>query len=357
MKLTELDPTLAPETILGRDDLVFVDVRRDPFRVYGLYDYKNEPRFIRIPKEIGDATNDGVKGLNYHTAGGRVRFATDSPVIAIRCKMNGQCYFPHMALSGTSGFDLYQHTDDGRDNYIATFMPTYEKKHGYESLQYTDGGMHTYTIHFPLYNDCVALEIGIQKDAEIDWGAEYLPIKPIVYYGSSITQGGCASRPGMAYQNVISALRNIDHINLGFSGSARGEDIIAEYMAGLDMSIFVMDYDHNAPTPEHLLATHEKLYRTIRAKHPDTPIIMVTKPDARVNEYEINRRNIVFETYRHAVAEGDKNVSFIDGFTFFDPEYHDICTVDGCHPNDAGFMGMARVIGREIDRILRKTNW
>ena len=354
MRIDEIDKNLKVEKALGLEDIVFIDVRRDPFSVYGLYDYKNQPVFRRLPEDVAKATNPGVYGLHIHTAGGRVRFSTDSPYIAIRCKMQSITHMPHMPLIGMSGFDLYEHKF-GVDTYIRSFMPSWDMKDGYESVQhiYNDGQMHDYTIHFPLYNDVISLEIGLREGSALTGGVKYADIKPVVYYGSSITQGGCASRPGNAYQNIISARRNIDHINLGFSGSARGEDAIVDYMATLDMSVFVCDYDHNAPSAEHLEATHEKLYRKIRDKNPDLPIIFVTKPDNLYTDDAALRREIVYKTYRKAYAENPRRAAYIDGCSLFSAEYRDCCTVDTCHPNDIGFLCMAEVIGAEIDRMLR----
>ena len=353
MRIEEIDKNLKVETALGLSDVIFADVRNAPFSVYGLYDYKNQPVFRRLPEDIAAATNDGVRDLALHTAGGRVRFSTDSPYIAIRCKMSSVTHFPHMPLIGTSGFDLYEFKN-GVARYIRSFMPPYDMKDGYEAVQYvSDGTMKDYTIHFPLYNGVVSLEIGLREGSVLTGGPAYADLKPIVYYGSSITQGGCASRPGNAYQNIISAHRNIDHINLGFSGSARAEDVIVEYMAGMEMSLFVCDYDHNAPTADHLEATHEKLYRTIRAKNPDLPIIFVSKPDNWLDKEAIRRRDIIYRTYQKAYAENPARTGYIDGYSLFGAEYRDCCTVDTCHPNDAGFVRMAEVIGHEIDRLLR----
>ena len=203
------------------------------------------------------------------------------------------------------------------------------------------------------YNDVVSLEIDLREGSVLTGGVMYADIKPVVYYGSSITQGSCASGPGNAYQNIISALRNIDHINLGFSGSARGEDAIVDYMAGLDMSVFVCDYDHNAPTAEHLEAIHEKLYRKIREKNPDLPIIFITKPDILNTRDAAHRREIIYKSYRKAYAENSRRTTYIDGSSLFPAAYRDYCTVDACHPNDIGFLCMAEVIGAEIDRMLR----
>lgn len=354
MKIEEIDRNLKIEKQFDRSDVVFMDVRKPPFRIYGLYAPTEGEDFIRLPAEIAEKTNEGVAHLARHTAGGRVRFKTNSPFIAIRTVMKEITRFPHMPMTGVSGFDLYHHTPDGCDTFLTAFTPPVEMQNGYQSLQkgVGDGRMHTYTIHFPLYNTVSSLEIGLQAGAELEAGEEYLPMAPVVYYGSSITQGGCASRPGNAYQNIISSRSNMDHINLGFSGSARGEEVMARYIASLNMSVFVMDYDHNAPTCAHLEATHEPFFRIIRAAHPTLPIILVSKPDARADEDTAARRHVIYSTYHHALLCGDRHVSFVDGWSFFEPAYHDLCTVDGCHPNDAGFIGMARVLGREISRVL-----
>ncbi len=261
--------------------------------------------------------------------------------------------FPHMPLSGTSGFDLY--IDKGSTStYYGTFMPPVDMTGGYESILYFDDAVERdITINFPLYNGLNSLYIGLQSSAHIDSGSEYAYQKPVLYYGSSITQGGCASRPGNSYQAIISRRFNCDHINLGFSGSARGEDAIVDYMSGLDVSVFVCDYDHNAPNVEHLAATHEKLFNKFRQKSPQLPIILVSRPDFDKNLSDsIKRRDIIYTTYMNAIRNGDKNVYFIDGQHLFKDENRDCCTVDGCHPNDAGFLRMAEVIGHTVGQIL-----
>jgi hypothetical protein len=127
-------------------------------------------------------------------------------------------------------------------------------------------------------------------------------------------------------------------------------------MADLDVSVFVMDYDHNAPSVDHLLYTHERLFKIIRNGSPQLPVILVSKPDFDNNvEDNILRRDIIYSTYLHAVKQGDKNVYFIDGQRLFKDENRDACTVDGCHPNDAGFLRMAEVIGYTVGQCLQKT--
>lgn len=191
---------------------------------------------------------------------------------------------------------------------------------------------------------------------------KYRDVLPIVYAGSSITQGGCASRPGNAYQAIISRRLNIDFLNFGFSGSFKAEDLIVDYLNTLSMSAFVSDYDHNAPTAEHLKNTHYRMYEKIREKHPDLPYVMITRPDVLNNEYSskvkgelasgaVIRRDIIYESYRKAIESGDRNVYFIDGDSFFAGEYQDCATVDSTHPNDYGMVRMADVIGCTLKKL------
>lgn len=179
---------------------------------------------------------------------------------------------------------------------------------------------------------------------------------PVVYYGSSITQGACASRPGLAYQAIISRRLDLDFINLGFSGNARAEDTMVEYMASLEMSAFVSDYDHNAPTVDHLRATHLRMYRKIRESHPNIPYIMLSRPDfASHSEADSERRRRVIEdTFRAAREAGDKRVWYIDGEGIYRGFELDACTVDNDHPTDLGFMKMADAIGRILRRAMRQ---
>ncbi|NLK39098.1 MAG: hypothetical protein GX303_02450 [Clostridiales bacterium] len=354
--IENIDKNFRVETNLNEDDLCLYDTRKAPFDLYGLYNPREGEIFRRLPDDIAAATSEKVHVLAKNTAGGRVRFTTDSSYIAIKSIFTGFRHFPHMTLAGTAGFDLYI-DEGGRSTYFSTFMPPITMTDGYESIiKLGSRKKRSFTIHFPLYAEVASLYIGLQRDATLDHGAKYAYQRPVLYYGSSITQGGCASRPGNCYTNIISAKLDCDHINLGFSGSAKGEDAIVNYMASLDFSVFVCDYDHNAPSLAHLKATHEKVYLTIRDAHPDTPIILVSRPDFDKDiSGNILRRDVVYTTYINAIGRGDKNLCYIDGERLFKDEYRDACTVDTVHPNDAGFVRMAEVIGYEIGRFLRRT--
>lgn len=351
-RIEEIDKNMAVVTRLTDTDIEWYDVHEAPFALHGF----NEPQekdqpFRRLPEDVAEATNPGVATLALNTAGGRVRFITDSPYVAIHVEMKELSPMDHMAFTGIFGFDLYVRVD-GRETYKGTFRPSTSMIPGYESkLALPEGGPHEVTINFPLYNRVDRLFVGLKENSCVSAPNPYKYSVPVVYYGSSITQGGCASRPGNSYQAMISRALDCDYINLGFSGSAKGEDAIVEYMSNMKMSVFVCDYDHNAPTVEHLRNTHEKLYRAVRAKQPDLPIIFVTKPDTHQPD-TFERREVIRATYEKAVAEGDQNVAFINGGELFAGENYDDCTVDLCHPNDLGFYRMAQGIGAEVKKWL-----
>ena len=341
-RLEEIDSNFKIETDLGVDNIRFYDVLEAPFHIYGVA--MLDGRFRRMPKAVAAQTNKGVLELHTNTAGGRVRFKTNSSYVAISAKMENVCNESHVAFTGVSGFDLY--VKDEKDfQYRGSFRPRLGMETGYESLIHLDSKQEReILIHFPTYSDVTALHIGVEDDAIVEAAKEYAYEKPFVAYGSSITQGGCASRSGNAYESVLSRRFDIDHINLGFSGSARAEDVMAEYVSNLEMSFFLYDYDHNAPTAEHYRNTHEKMFQKVRAAHPDIPILIMTRPKYCLNEDELARREIAYKTYENALAAGDKRVWFMDG-----KQLMALCgdegTVDNCHPTDFGFHSMAKAIG------------
>lgn len=349
MNIAKIDKNLAVQTSINKSDIVFIDSKEAPIKTYGVY--FDGTRFRRVPEDVAAATSPGVKDLSVCTAGGRVRFVTTSPYVALKCRFTEVRQMPHMAFVGIHGFDLY--ADDGSgERYINSFKPPIGIKDGFESVvELGSAKPRLITINFPLYNGLDSLLIGLSADSELNPPPEYdLPL-PVVYYGSSITQGGCASRPGMSYQAILSRRLNIDHVNLGFSGNARGEKAIVDYMAGLEMSAFVSDYDHNAPTVEHLKATHRPLYEAIRAAHPDIPILFLSKPAYYSDD---RTHNVIKETYNYALANGDKNVYFIDGRTLMSDDIKNEGTVDNVHPTDLGFFSMANVIEPVLRKMLRK---
>lgn len=336
----------------------FYDARQAPFAIHGLLHPEEGSYFRRCPDAVAQATNEWVADLYRNTAGGRIRFTTDSPYILLHVEWPGLGFADHMCMNGQAGFDLYEDLPEGT-RYHATFRlpaapadPKLQK--GYDAVVYTDGTKKSYTVHMPLYNNVDSVWIGLKPGSMLEGERPYLPIQPVLFYGSSITQGGCASRPGMAYENIISRELNIDHINHGFSGACRGEDAMVNYLLTLDVSVFVSDYDHNAPTPEHLDRTLRRMIGRFRDKKPNLPIVMVSKPDFRAEREEDRvRREVVRSVYEEAVRNGAENIQFVDGSSLFPAPFQRDCTVDGCHPNDLGMRGMGSVIGDAVRKALK----
>jgi hypothetical protein len=284
-----------------------------------------------------------------------VRFTTDSPYIAIKTVQPSPGNMSHMTLTGESGFDLYM--GEGSDSaYYRSFVPPSgrQMEKGYEAIvdltpeTLSEGGLRTFTINFPLYNGVNELYIGLKDGCTLQKAPEYSVKTPFVFYGSSITQGGCASRPGTCYQAWISRWFDADYINLGFSGSAKGEDLMADYIAALPMSAFIYDYDYNSPTYETLLETHEKMLRKVRAAHPDIPIIAASAPTTYVNDVAKARRDLIRANCEKLISEGDKNIYFIPGDQLMSCGMDG--TVDRCHLNDLGFYCMAQRFAAELEK-------
>lgn len=344
--ITKVDKNFIVNTDIKRDDMKLFNCEEAPFKIYGVF--KEGDRFRRMPEEIAKKVSEGVYSLHSNTAGGRVKFMTNSSYIAIQTVMDKVGKMSHFPLAGSAGFDLYIN-----NIYKKTFVPPFDITDGYAAIYETeDNEMKEVLINFPLYSDVKELYIGLREDAEVKEAPGYLNEKPVVTYGSSITQGGCASRSGMSYQGIFSRKLNCDYLNLGFSGSAKGEDEMAEYIRNLDMSVFVYDYDHNAANPQYLKNTHEKMFKTIREGHPDLPVIMMCRPKHILTGEECERREIIETTYKNALEKGDKNVYFIDG-----AELTSLCgnegTVDNCHPTDFGFNSMAEA----IYKVMKDIKW
>lgn len=330
---------------------MFYDTLQPPFEINGLF--YEDGKFRRLPEEIAKTVSKGVHSLHAHTAGGRVRFKTDSPYIAINVEMGYVHKMSRFAMTGSVGFDMYVKQND-EERYCKTFIPPFDIVDGYTSIiELGTKESREITINFPLYSEVRKLYIGVSESACVEAPHKYKIEKPIVFYGSSITQGCSASRPGCSYESIISRRCDCDYINLGFSGSAGAEQEIANYIKKLDMSIFVYDYDHNAPTVEYLANTHEKMFKIIREENHDLPIIMLSRPKIYLDKLEKERLSIIKETFENAVVSGDRNVYFIPGEKLMALTNNE-GTVDNDHPNDLGFASIAKVLGDDIERIFER---
>ncbi|MBR2342648.1 MAG: hypothetical protein IKA64_00165 [Clostridia bacterium] len=354
MRISDIDSNFKIETSIKRDGLVYRSIDVEPFKVYGVW--HDGECYRRLPAEVASGTIDGNVGvLARNTAGGRVRFVTDSPYVAVKVISPAREAVPHMTYTATAGLDMYVNFGEG-ERYAKTFSPPMNFSDGFDGVYDFSGdfaAMRTVTINMPLYNDVNKMYVGLKEGSTLLPPPDYAVEPPVVYYGSSITQGGCASRPGMCYENIIARELGTNYVNLGFSGSAKGETVLAEYISSLKMSAFVYDYDHNATTPEDLERTHKPFFDIIRAAQPTLPIIIMPKPRYYRYEIEQRRSGIVRATYEAALAAGDENVYFIDGPELMS-DVLDGGTVDGVYPTDLGFMSMARAIIPVLKKALGK---
>ena len=344
---------ITSENILARPDLKFYDARTTPeFRIYGLMDAK-DGFFCRIPEEVAEKCNQSLVGMNLNSAGGRVRFVTDSNYIALKTYIGLGYRTSNASSLGVGSYDVYVKLG-GKETFVRGFAPPVPCADGFDGLLELPKGEKEVTLYLPNYRGCKDFYIGLDGGAKISRHPDYKIEKPVIYCGSSITQGGCASRSGLSYESIICRRLDCNYINLGFSGSFKAEDALIEYIATLDASVMVFDYDHNAPSPEHLDKTHEKLYLAYRAAHPDTPVIFIGKPDFYFDSSDcVKRRRVISTTYENARARGER-VYYIDGQSLFAGDMREDCTVDGCHPNDIGMKRMANVIGEIVELAMRE---
>ncbi len=360
MDIAKIDKNFLAQAV-EENGFLFCDVKNPPFVIEGLPWYeKNDKAYCRLPKTFTEnEVNAGALGLSWHTAGVCVRFRSDSPEIMLRAKLSNSCDMNHMPRTGSMGFDLFFREPGGklRFNHAVQPSPGQVEISALAACN-PDGKFCEWVVNFPLYGGVDQVEIGLKPGFRLAPPKKHKVPHPVLFYGSSITQGGCASRPGNAYTSMLCRAVDAEQINLGFSGSGKGETAMAEAIASLKLSAFVMDYDHNAPSPEHLEETHEKFFRIIRKAQPDLPVIILTKCDFPYFNQEsiaINtrRREIIRRTWENAVASGDKKVFFIDGKTLFAGADRDLCTVDGCHPNDLGFYRMYRKVLPLLRQVLK----
>lgn len=325
----------------------FYHITQEPIKIYGLaVADKEKSRFWRVKPEIMDKWST-IQFLGKRAAGGRVRFKTDSAVLCVKMTLAQAKEDINIPLSGSAGADIYLGKGKSSEflGYIAPVVHTMDEI-SVEKTFLKKAELETVTINLPRNDHLLSMEIGIDDGATLKAPDEYAISKPIIFYGSSITEGGCASRAGNAYTSIVCRWLDADYYNFGFSGSSRGEKEFAQYIADIpEMSAFVYDYDHNADSPEQLAETHEPFFKIIREAHCDTPVIFMTRPDTDKDMADSEkRRNIIYKTYENAVKNGDDKVWFLDGGKFFGEEGRGECTVDGTHPNSFGFMRMAQAV-------------
>lgn len=333
------------------------DVRQAPFSLHGLYEPRAEGLFRRIPLAVAEAANQRARMMHANPAGARVRFATDSSFLAVGATL------PPMGDSEARGagarmgagafcFDLYV---DGKHKTMLCpetlsergGVPFYDTAEGhYEALERLGPKrMREITLYFPLFVNVSALFVGLEEGCTVTEAAPYQNKRPVVFYGSSITQGACASRAGNTYPAILSRRHSFDFINLGFAGGALAEPPMIDYLCSLDASLLVFDYDHNAPSPDYLRRTHLPALRRLRAAHPDIPFLLMSRPNLCGGEALVKERiDVIRESYEALRADGCGPVHFVNGLEVYRGLDSEMMTVDGTHPTDLGFYAMAEAL-------------
>ncbi len=354
----------SPEIVA--EGLEVFDARQGAFSIHGFYQPENPGVFRRLPAEVARATSEKVWHLHTDTAGGRLRFVTDSPYIAVGAVCPEKVFTSDRtaALCGASAFsfDLYA---DGE--FVRVLWPKTIKTEGsvvhfalpegrYEgSYDFKTRKMRQITLNFPTFCAISEVHIGLMPGSALLPAQPYRNKKSVVFYGSSITQGACASRPGNIYQNVLSRWLDMDYVNLGFASGAFAEDAIVDYLCGLSTPVLVFDYDHNAKTPEDLRATHLPALRKLCAAHPGTPIILLSKPNRHAGEAEaLERVAVIRESIAAMNAEGRENLYFVNGQEIFTALDAEMMTIDDTHPTDLGHYCMAKALRPVLEKCLNR---
>ena len=324
----------------------------------------NDGYYTRLPARIEGKVRQAVWDLGQCSSGIAVRFRTDSKSIGAKWTLLKNARMNHMAPSGICGFDLYSY-DNGEWRFVGTAQPN-----GKQSLNIfhrdLDGKMREYVAFFPLYDGVINLAIGIDENARIEnpenigsnpFGGK--AAKPLVFYGTSITQGGCASRPGMVYTNILSRMLGRECVNLGFSGNGRMDKIMAEEMTRIDAGAYIIDCLGNC-TLSIVRDSTLNFIKTLATAHPDVPIIMLSNYfysnmwiDKKTFDDVSKEDALWYSLYKQMRSEGLKNLRFIYIGGNRDPKKFmkgastgpdNEGSVDGAHLTDLGFLRMAKFL-------------
>ncbi|OGV65367.1 MAG: hypothetical protein A2498_12655 [Lentisphaerae bacterium RIFOXYC12_FULL_60_16] len=326
--------------------------------VQGLYWFKsNRGSFSRFPLSAKSSLRPPVWDLAQCPAGGCIAFRSDTTVLRVRVTNRDTSHMPHMPLSGSNGLSLYAGQPGALRPWGSAIPdmtnPWFER----EFFNGIKPAMRDYRIYLPLYHPLQALEIGISKRARLLKPTPPVIAKPVVFYGTSITQGGCASTAGSDFISIMGRLLNLNMINLGFSGNGQGDIEVARLMAGMNASLFALDYLSNV-NPEKLRETLDPFYKTLRNHHPKTPILLVSpvcfwqadfKPES-IRDQEL-KRDILISFYAQKRTAGDTAIHFADAFDMLHFAAG-AAYVDGVHPTDAGFSLLAHRLAPVLQRIL-----
>ncbi|MBE6685798.1 MAG: hypothetical protein E7591_01030 [Ruminococcaceae bacterium] len=317
-----------------------------PVKLHGL-----TKDFRRLPDGFHETLNHVAATLSSgFSAGGRVRFATDSKSIEVSVSLCPYERLGIFTLSGQAGCAVYLN-----NRYTKTYSPENDGDTKYRFVIENNEGYSEITILLPIYTTVRSMDIAIEDNAEIREAKDYKITKPVVFYGSSITNGVAASSPHNTFPERLSRKYGFDYYNYGFAGGCRGEVAVADHINKIDMTMLVYGYDHNASTAEELEERHQRFFKRIREVHPKLPVLILSKPDF-ANDPVNNalRRDVIYHTYSEAQREGDENVYFFDGSYAYGNLSIRESTADGIHPIDSTFEHFANILSPVFDLIFEK---
>ncbi len=342
---------------IGPDGLSWVDANTLTVEGYG-WPNESEP-YSRFPNRSKGVLREEIWGLSRFSAGMVVRFLSDASSLAVRWNLlKPVLAMSHMPAAGVSGVDLYiRDPQCGRIRWAGAARPE-TKSHNYAMLlENQPRQMREYFLYLPLYNGVTQLELGVDPEGTL---APALPReeKPICFYGASILQGGCASRPGMALTALLGRQLERAVWNFGFSGNSHAEPEVAHLLAELDPALYVI-----GPAPslkeEFALSRLEPFFKILRQAHPQTPLVFITNAvyqDAWTSplRFETTQKaNDAMKSVFLMLQARQANVHFIDGTSMLGDDGE--AAVDGTHPTDVGFLRMAQVLGPQLQVIMKKT--
>ena len=310
---------------------------------------QNDGAYIRLPRRI-EREVPKVWNMARHPAGGRVRFRTDSATLRLRVDHGNDGFpWPMMSAMAMAGIELYEGPPE-RSVFRWVAVPA-SAKEPYELAVpvAADGAMHEYALYLPMYAKLASLDIGLDPEARIEPPSGFRKAGPVVFYGTSFVQGGCASRGSMNFPAIVGRRLGVDIVNLGFAGDGQCEPQVAECMAEIEASCFVM-----GPILNNLPLMRERyapFVACLRRKWPRTPILLMTRLHTvgQKEPYAVNQ--LVREIHDAMRAAGDRNVHLFDSFPLYgDGGFYP--TADGVHPTDHGFMIIANALAPVLAELL-----
>lgn len=332
----------------------FIDGRK--LTIQGRPEMVNEKYFRRIDSLYYTGLPERVKQLSTQSAGINIVFKTNSTKIDVRWKVHKYISKSNMTPVAINGLDLYGWNGHSWQ-FVASAMPESESNTA-TFIKNLDGKMRHYKIYLPLYSELIDIEIGIDNQADIEPAdAEYLPVKKVAIYGSSITQGASASRPGMAYPSIMARKLNIETFNLGFSGSGKMEIELADIMAKIPADLYILDCVPNS-SPALINERAIPFIRKLRLLRPNVPILMVESIFREYGNWDkeigthVNEQNNSFKkAYKQLDSENFKQLYYIPSDKLIGSDHE--ATIDGVHLTDLGQQRIADRISKFIVKILR----